>query len=141
MLVFSTCHAAYLVLDLRKRNLQAQTNIAQYVRKHGMEVIGPDTFDRSQTSLREEYNQLLTKIESLAEAKDEEEEQLELHMQEIKDKKKLLQNEINRLQADMNNHKAQIPNEPLNSTNTKSLQQRVSSIGYHRISTRRSGQI
>ena len=114
--------------DLRKRNLQAQTNIAQYMRKHGMEIIAPHDIDRSQTSLREEYNQLLNKIEDLAAAKEDEEEQLENHMHEIKDKKKLLQNEINRLQNEMNTVKAQICNEPLSSTNTKSMQQRVSSF-------------
>ena len=50
--------------DLRKRNLQAQTNIAQYMRKHGIQIIhgNPFDFDRSQASLREEYNQLLNKV-------------------------------------------------------------------------------
>ena len=52
--------------DLRKSNLQAQTNIAQYMRKHGMEIIHghPLDFDRSQASLREEYNQLLNKVKN-----------------------------------------------------------------------------
>ena len=50
--------------DLKKRNLKAQTDIAQYMRKHGMEIIHahPLDFDRSQASLREEYNHLLTKV-------------------------------------------------------------------------------
>ena len=116
-----------------------------------MEIIHghPLDMDRSQASLREEYNQLLNKvssvrfvelellkndtvnvfvqIESLADAKDEEEEQLEDHMQEIKDKKKLLQNEINRLQSEMNNFKAQICNEPLHAVNPKAISQKVHS--------------
>lgn len=68
---------------------------------------------------------MLVQIESLADAKDDEEEQLEDHMQEIKDKKKLLQNEINRLQSEMNNFKAQICNEPLHAVNPKALNHKV----------------
>ena len=64
----------------------------------------------------------------MADAKDDEEDQLEDHMQEIQDKKRLLQNEINRLQSEMNNFKAQICNEPLNAVNPKALQQRVYNI-------------
>ena len=64
----------------------------------------------------------------MADAKDDEEDQLEDHMQEIQDKKRLLQNEINRLQSEMNNFKAQICNEPLNAVNPKALQQRVCTI-------------
>ena len=55
---------------------------------------------------------------------------LEDHMQEIKDKKKLLQNEINRLQSEMNNFKAQITNEPLHAVNPKALSQKVHAKNY-----------
>ena len=59
--------------DLRKRNLRAQTNIAQYMRKHGVDIVTLHDADRSQSSLRDEYNELLNKIEELAAAKDTEE--------------------------------------------------------------------
>ena len=46
-------------------------------------------------------------------------------MQEIQNKKKLLQTEINRIQSEMNSMKMQIPNEPLGSTDPKLLSQKV----------------
>ena len=46
-------------------------------------------------------------------------------MQEIQNKKKLLQTEINRIQSEMNSLKMQIPNEPLGCTDPKILQQKV----------------
>ena len=45
-------------------------------------------------------------------------------MQEIKEKKKLLQNEINRLQTEMNTIKVQVVNEPFSSINSKTLTQK-----------------
>ena len=48
-------------------------------------------------------------------------------MQEIQNKKKLLQTEINRIQSEMNSMKMQIPTEPLGCLDPKVLQQKVSS--------------
>ena len=47
-------------------------------------------------------------------------------MQEIQNKKKLLQTEINRIQSEMNSMKMQIPTEPLGCLDPKVLQQKVS---------------
>ena len=46
-------------------------------------------------------------------------------MQEIQNKKKLLQTEINRIQSEMNSMKMQIPTEPLGCLDPKVLQQKV----------------
>ena len=51
---------------------------------------------------------------------------LEQYMQEIQNKKKLLQTEINRIQSEMNSMKMQIPTEPLGCLDPKVLQQKVS---------------
>ena len=53
---------------------------------------------------------------------------LEEYMQEIQNKKKLLQTEINRIQSEMNSMKMQIPTEPLGCLDPKVLQQKVKSI-------------
>ena len=50
---------------------------------------------------------------------------LEEYMQEIQNKKKLLQTEINRIQSEMNSMKMQIPTEPLGCLDPKVLQQKV----------------
>ena len=47
------------------------------------------------------------------------------YLQEIQNKKKLLQTEINRIQSEMNSLKMQIPNEPLGCTDPKVLQTKV----------------
>lgn len=56
---------------MRRRNLQAQTNIAQYFRKHKLNLYPTDP-DKSQSTVREEYSSLLQKIEVLAGEKEQE---------------------------------------------------------------------
>ena len=61
--------------ELRRRNLQAQTNIAQFFRRHKMNPF-PSDAERSQGSVREEYARLLKGIEVLAKDKEQENSRL-----------------------------------------------------------------
>ena len=57
--------------ELRRRNLQAQTNIAQFFRRHKLNPF-PSDAERSQGSVREEYARLIKGIEALAGQKEQE---------------------------------------------------------------------
>ncbi len=57
--------------ELRRRNAQAQTNIAQHFRRHKLNLFPSDP-QRSQAEVKEEYGRTLRKIEVLAGQKEEE---------------------------------------------------------------------
>jgi hypothetical protein len=61
--------------ELRKRNLQAQTNIAQYLRKHNIDQMIHDAADKSQSTLYESYIALLAKLEAIADTEAAEKEE------------------------------------------------------------------
>ena len=56
--------------ELKRRNLQAQTNIAQYFRKHKLNPFPSDK--RSDDAIHEEYSRMLRGIEGLAAVKQQE---------------------------------------------------------------------
>jgi hypothetical protein len=60
--------------ELRRRNIQAQTNIAQYLRKHNIDQQIHDA-DKSQSSLYDSYVALLSKLESMADTEEAEREE------------------------------------------------------------------
>ena len=76
--------------ELKRRNLQAQTNIAQFFRKHKLNPY-PGEAQRTQTAVRDEYDRLLHKIELLANEKDAEGKRFDASMEEIFDETKRLQ--------------------------------------------------
>ena len=57
--------------ELKRRNLQAQTNIAQYFRKHKLNPFPADK-KRGDDALNEEYSRMLRGIEGLAAVKQQE---------------------------------------------------------------------
>ena len=57
--------------ELKRRNLQAQTNIAQYFRKHKLTPFPADK-KRGDDALNEEYSKMLRGIEGLAAVKQQE---------------------------------------------------------------------
>ena len=62
--------------------------------------------------MRDDYNHMLLRIEDLADVKDGEARQFESHMEEINGKKTLLQNEISRLNNEMQAIKMRTVNQP-----------------------------
>ncbi|XP_059079655.1 uncharacterized protein LOC131877856 [Tigriopus californicus] len=86
--------------EIRRRNIQAQVNIAQYFRKHQMNMF-PSDHERSQTSLKDEYQQVLKRIEQLTSQKDQETISFQTNMELISVQRNRVRREIASLEREM----------------------------------------
>ncbi len=86
--------------ELRRRNLQAQTNIAQHFRRHKLNLF-PGDARRSRAAVREDYCRLLRRIEALAGQKEVESNLFESDMERLVQRAQLLEKEIGERQDEM----------------------------------------
>ena len=110
--------------DLRKRNIQAQTNIVQYFRRHKMDLFSSKE-DVSPDILRAEYSSLLDKMLSLSESKEKDIENFGRELNEIASKKESLIHQVSRLEREIKTYKLEIAKKAIDPTSGRMLTHKV----------------